>query len=68
MGCRQSNSYEIDDQQHDARETKDEFYKAESSIECPICPLDDRQIFKLKKSWKGVKRKIQEAGVEMFVR
>ena len=31
-------------------------------------PLDTRQVFKLKKSWKGVRRKIEEAGIEMFVR
>ena len=31
-------------------------------------PLDARQVFKLKQSWKGIKRKIEEAGVEMFVR
>lgn len=31
-------------------------------------PLDARQAFKLKQSWKGVKRKIEEAGIEMFIR
>lgn len=31
-------------------------------------PLNVRQVFKLKQSWKGIKRKIAEAGVEMFIR
>jgi hypothetical protein len=31
-------------------------------------PLDTRQVFKLKQSWKGIKRNIEETGVEMFVR
>lgn len=34
----------------------------------PRLPLDARQVFKLKQSWKGIKRKIEETGVEMFVR
>ena len=31
-------------------------------------PLNARQVFKLKQSWKGIKRKSAEAGVEMFIR
>ena len=31
-------------------------------------PLDARQVFKLKKSWKGIKRNIHDTAVEMFVR
>ena len=31
-------------------------------------PLNARQVFKLKKSWKGVGRELISAGVEMFVR
>ena len=31
-------------------------------------PLDARQAFKLKHSWKAVKGKMDEAGVEMFIR
>ena len=30
--------------------------------------LNARQVFKLKQSWKGVRRKMKEAGIEMFVR
>lgn len=31
-------------------------------------PLDSRQVFKLKKSWKGIKRSMEATGVEMFIR
>ena len=34
----------------------------------PRLPLDARQVFKLKKSWKGIKRNIHDTAVEMFVR
>lgn len=34
----------------------------------PRLPLDARQVFKLKKSWKGIKRCIEATGVEMFIR
>ncbi|GFO17095.1 neuroglobin [Plakobranchus ocellatus] len=30
--------------------------------------LSHRQVFSLKQSWKGIKRKMEETGVEMFVR
>ncbi|XP_014785608.1 neuroglobin [Octopus bimaculoides] len=34
----------------------------------PRLPLSPLQVFKLKKSWKGIKRSIELTGVEMFVR
>ena len=34
----------------------------------PRLPLDARQVFKLKKSWKGIKRCMEDTGVEMFIR
>ncbi|KAL4238132.1 hypothetical protein ACF0H5_002844 [Mactra antiquata] len=34
----------------------------------PRIPLNARQVFKLKKSWKGIKRNMASTGVEMFVR
>ncbi|KAK7103554.1 uncharacterized protein [Littorina saxatilis] len=34
----------------------------------PRSPLDGRQIFKLKQSWKGIKRHMEDTGVEMFLR
>lgn len=34
----------------------------------PRLPLNARQVFKLTKSWKGIKRNMASTGVEMFVR
>ena len=33
----------------------------------PRLPLTTRQVFLLKKSWKGIKRSMQATGVEMFI-
>ena len=34
----------------------------------PRLPLDARQVYRLKKSWKGIKRQIGPTGIELFVR
>ena len=34
----------------------------------PRLPLSAMQVFKLKKSWKGIKRCLDDTGVEMFIR
>lgn len=34
----------------------------------PRLPLNARQVFKLQKSWKGIKRNLNATGLEMFVR
>ena len=34
----------------------------------PRLPLNARQVFRLKKNWKGIKRKLEVTGVEMFTR
>lgn len=34
----------------------------------PRSPLDSRQAFKVKQSWKGIKRNMEDTGVEMFLR
>ena len=31
-------------------------------------PLNARQVFRLKKNWKGIKRQLEVTGVELFVR
>lgn len=33
----------------------------------PRLPLNTREAFKLKQSWKGIKRNIDQTGIEMFV-
>ena len=34
----------------------------------PRLPLNARQVFRLKKNWKGIKRKLTETGIEVFIR
>ena len=34
----------------------------------PRLPLNARQVFKLQKSWKGIKRNMEATGVELFIR
>ncbi len=34
----------------------------------PRLPLNARQVFRLKKSWKGIKRNMEQTGIEMFIR
>lgn len=31
-------------------------------------PLNPRQVFRLQKSWKGIKRRMEDTGLEMFIR
>ena len=67
MGCRQSyfkNDTDLVEAEclNDVNENGT-IYEVDSRL-----PLDARQMFKLKQSWKGVRRRnISEAGVEMFV-
>ena len=62
MGCRQSHLNYTEKLTEDDN-THDNVVEVDSRL-----PLDARQVFKLKQSWKGIKRKIEEAGVEMFIR
>ena len=66
MGCIHSRTmvYEIpeNDEVQDLNEIR-EIGKVDDRI-----PLDNRQVFKLKKSWNGIKRKLEETGVEMFIK
>ncbi|GFS08602.1 neuroglobin-1 [Elysia marginata] len=34
----------------------------------PRSPMDARQMFKIKQSWKGIRRNMELTGVEMFLR
>ena len=64
MGCRQS-SLKYTESSSDENNFQD-------TNKMPVVdsrlPLDMMQVFKLKQSWKGIKRKIEEAGIEMFIR
>ena len=64
MGCRQSNlKYTECSSDDDNFQDTNKMPVVDSRL-----PLDMRQVFKLKQSWKGIKRKIEEAGIEMFLR
>ena len=64
MGCRQSQLL-YKEGSHDEDNFQD--LNTMPSVDSRL-PLDARQVFKLKQSWKGIKRKIEETGVEMFIR
>lgn len=32
------------------------------------CPIDIRQAFKIKQSWKAIRRNMDDTGIEMFMR
>lgn len=68
MGCIQSNS-KIERGILKANEKYNYFNDLDTLPEKDSrLPLNVRQVFKLKQSWKGIKRKSSEAGVEMFIR
>ena len=64
MGCHQSHFTESDEGEN--------FDDLNETCKLPVMdykiPLTVRQSFKLRQSWKGVKRKIEETGIEMFIR
>ena len=64
MGCRQSSlKYTESSSDDDNFQDTNKMPVVDSRL-----PLDMMQVFKLKQSWKGIKRKIEEAGIEMFIR
>lgn len=64
MGCRQTKTSTPEKKSIEFNEVQDNGIPKVD----PRLPLDAKQAFKLKQSWKGIKRKIEETGVEMFVR
>lgn len=67
MGCRQGKQ----DAQTEAEKLKE--FTSLSEPKAPPktdsrLPLDAREVFKLKQSWKAIKRKISFTGIEMFIR
>lgn len=64
MGCNQSH---IQMDQTKLVEKQEKQCSGKVNVD-PRLPLDERQVFKLKSSWKAIKRHITETGVEMFVR
>lgn len=66
MGCRQTKS-EKEEKSSPAKTLDDIQDNGIPKVDKRL-PLDARQVFKLKQSWKGIKRNIEETGMEMFVR
>lgn len=65
MGCQYSQS--LDNKTGDSN--VDELNKINAiPIVDERLALNARQVFKLKKSWKGIKRTLGETGIEMFIR
>lgn len=64
MGCNQSNI-----QMDKAKLVVEQEKQCSGIVKVdPRLPLDERQVFKLKSSWKAIARHITETGIEMFVR
>ena len=64
MGCNQSNI-----QMDKAKLVVEQEKQCSGTVKVdPRLPLDERQVFKLKSSWKAITRHKAETGVEMFVR
>lgn len=70
MGCLQSRSGpQIQREVASAPDMADGFCDpAPPAPTDPRLPLSALQVFKLKKSWKGIKRCMEATGVEMFIR
>ncbi|XP_064621359.1 uncharacterized protein LOC135484137 isoform X2 [Lineus longissimus] len=72
MGCYQGKAVSV--QSHSSngavngtrRKKKEEDPELQINLD-PRAPLNARQIFKLQKSWKAIKRNMQMAGIEMFI-
>ncbi len=58
-------SHKDDDAVEEVRVTAD---KVVAEKVDPRLPLTQRQVYKIKTSWKGVRREITSAGLEMFIR
>ena len=70
MGCNHSKTVEIeisDNNQNSKEENEMENVGNRIPLDSRI-PLDARQVFKIKQSWKAVKRNLEETGIEMFIK
>ncbi|XP_041351101.1 uncharacterized protein LOC121370066 [Gigantopelta aegis] len=68
MGCRKSKLSSQDEPEKPNKATKETDGSEFTQLGSGRLPLDARQVFKLKQSWRGIKRRIEETGVEMFIR
>lgn len=75
MGCRQSSSKvpkQVTAVEVDGLENRNGNAPANhvtpASKTCEKLGVTDKQIFCLRQSWKGIRRNMEDAGIEMFVR
>lgn len=69
MGCQNSKeagSKPANNTNHEAKQNGGAGPGSPPAVD-PRLPLNPRQLFLLKKSWKGVKRNMEATGVEMFI-
>ncbi|XP_046580579.1 neuroglobin-like [Haliotis rubra] len=67
MGCRQAKPQHTGNDKAEEKGNCETEFTTAVAID-PRLPLDQRQVFKLKQSWKGIKRNMEQTGVEMFIR
>jgi hypothetical protein len=74
MGCYQAKAALVQHHQPNEKKANGTRRKQKEEHDADIhmeiderAPLNARQIFKLQKSWKAIKRNMQMAGIEMFL-
>ncbi|CAH1790733.1 unnamed protein product [Owenia fusiformis] len=68
MGCSVSAQLTVQDGKADCDNNQNEESPKRLTKPDPRCPLSERQIFALSKSWKGISRNMKDAGMLMFLR
>ncbi|XP_055881103.1 neuroglobin-like isoform X4 [Biomphalaria glabrata] len=69
MGCQESKANRIrPHRRFDRTVTPEKVVTRSLWKEGVQCPVDDRQAFKIKQSWKGIRRNMEVTGIEMFMR
>ncbi|KAI8788333.1 neuroglobin isoform X3, partial [Biomphalaria glabrata] len=68
MGCQESKANRIrPHRRFDRTVTPEKVVTRSLWKEGVQCPVDDRQAFKIKQSWKGIRRNMEVTGIEMFM-
>lgn len=71
MGCNETKAMNIERAtESKSKKSKKDSAPTSADDDAPIdprLPLTARQVFKLQKTWKAIKRNMQMAGVEMFL-
>ncbi|KAH9509068.1 hypothetical protein Btru_048943 [Bulinus truncatus] len=69
MGCQESKANRIwPHRRFDRTVTPEKVVTRGTRSDESSCPIDQRQAFKIKQSWKGIRRNMEITGIEMFMR